>query len=89
MKRVTKKLAEKFNYYDAKIASLDAEIKINLFKAVSTSEENNVLPEHEKQLEQEVENLQQPNKRNNIRLIGFKEAMKTRSLKLRDFFQKN
>lgn len=70
---ITKKLSEKFNYYDAKIASLEAEL--NLLKNTNnTPTINNISNDEQKKLKQKVDHLQQSTKKNNIRLFGIKEA---------------
>nr|CAH7763580.1 unnamed protein product [Callosobruchus chinensis] len=69
---ITKKLAEKFNYYDAKIASLEAEI--NLLKSDRNDIASNGSPENNRKLEQKVDSIQQHSKNNNIRLMGVKES---------------
>lgn len=68
---ITKKLAEKFNLYDAKIASLEAEIQ--LLKSNSSNQIENNTDDNQKKLEQKVDILQQQAKNNNIRLMGVKE----------------
>lgn len=68
---ITKKLAEKFNLYDAKIASLEAEIQ--LLKSNSSNQTENTTNDNQKKLEQKVDILHQQAKKNNIRLMGVKE----------------
>nr|CAH7765176.1 unnamed protein product [Callosobruchus chinensis] len=59
---------EKLHYYDAKIASLEAEIK--LLKTNNTSEN---VPKDNNKLKQKVDNIQEQSKNKNIRLMGVKE----------------
>nr|CAH7733642.1 unnamed protein product [Callosobruchus chinensis] len=66
---VTKKLAEKFNYYDAKIASLEAEIQL-----IKTSAMEGCQKSDDKKLEHKIDSLQQQTKNNSIRLMGIKET---------------
>lgn len=69
---VTKKLAEKFNLYDTKIASLEAEIQ--LLKSNHINSVDNIPDETQKKLQHKVDILQQETKKNNIRLMGLKEC---------------
>lgn len=81
---VTKKLAERFNYYDAKIASLEAEIQ--LIKS-NKSDIVNTTPADQKRMEQKIDILQQSAKNNNIRLMGLEEAdSENISLKVKELF---
>lgn len=73
IKTITTKFYERFNYYDAKIKSLEAELE--LLKSTDNNSRNNIADiEDQKKLEQKVENLQQLSKRNNVRLIGLREV---------------
>nr|CAH7719783.1 unnamed protein product [Callosobruchus chinensis]CAH7738923.1 unnamed protein product [Callosobruchus chinensis] len=67
---ITKKLAEKFNYYDAKIASLEAEIQLLKSSCNNTTASR----DDSSKIERKVDVLQQQAKNNNIRLMGVKES---------------
>lgn len=69
---ISRKFAEKFNVYEAKIASLEAEIQI--LKSNADKSENNFTEDSRKKLEQKVDFLEQRTKNKNIRLIGIKES---------------
>lgn len=68
---ITKKLAEKFTYYDTKISALEAEIK--LLKSTTEISEKEPLNDERIQYKQKIDNLEQRSKNNNIRLMGLKE----------------
>lgn len=68
---ITEKLAEKFTYYDTKISSLEAEIK--LLKSTSEISHKEPLNVERIQYKQKIDNLEQRSKNNNIRLMGLKE----------------
>nr|CAH7719628.1 unnamed protein product [Callosobruchus chinensis] len=60
---ITKKLAEKFHYYDTKIASLEGEIQL----LKSNNNDTLAAPrDNTNKLEQKVDNLQQQSKNHNI-----------------------
>lgn len=69
---ISKRLAEKFNYYDAKITALEAEIQVlkstNKNIEIDSSNDNHIL------VKQKVDSLEQRAKNNNIRLMGLKEV---------------
>lgn len=68
---ITKKLAEKFNYYDTKISALEAEIK--LLKSADNSVKEPFLADEQMKYIQKVDLLEQRTKNNNIRIMGLKE----------------
>lgn len=70
---LTKEFSQKFNYYDAKIKSLEAELE--LLKSTKNTPENLLVEtENNKKLEHKVDSLQQQSKNNNIRVIGLTET---------------
>lgn len=76
IKTISNKFSERFNYYDAKIKSLEAEI--DLLKSTGNSSNDNmkniITSEDQKKLEQKMDNLEQHAKRNSIRLMGLGET---------------
>lgn len=68
---ISKKLAEKFNYYDTKISALEAEIQ--LLKSENRSNQNDSLVDNKQNLIHKIDNLEQRAKNNNIRLMGIKK----------------
>ncbi|XP_044753586.1 uncharacterized protein LOC123312997 [Coccinella septempunctata] len=69
---ISRRFAEKFNDYEAKIATLEAEIQ--LLKSNTDKIETNFTDDTRKKLQQKVDYLEQRAKNNNIRLIGIKES---------------
>lgn len=76
IKTISNKFSERFNYFDAKIKSLEAEIE--LLKSTKNNANDNVkniiTSEDQTRLEQKMDNLEQHAKRNNIRLMGLSET---------------
>lgn len=69
---ISKRLAEKFNYYDAKISALEAEIL--MLKSNNKNIEIHSTNEDHIQVKQKVDSLEQRAKNNNIRLMGVNET---------------
>lgn len=67
---ISKRLAEKFNYYDVKISSLEAEIQM----LKSNNKNIEIDSSKDLQVKQKVDSLEQRAKNNNIRLMGLKEV---------------
>lgn len=69
---ISRKFAEKFDLYEAKIATLESEIQV--LKSNADKDENNFTEDTLKKLERKVDYLEQRTKNKNIRLIGIKES---------------
>lgn len=68
---ITSVLSDKFKFYDDKISSLEAEIE--QLKTLKSDDNNPNTIESQKKVEQKLDNLQQQQKNNNIRIMHLKE----------------